>query len=176
MKILLFAIILFSLSSCDKKKQEIKKILKEWEGKEIIFPESLQAKVYGKDTIVSDLLEKKYKIFLHVDSTGCSSCKLQLFSWLQLIKSYEKYSDRLSFIITVHAVNQKKMAIICKQNKFDYPVFYDINGKMEALNQFPRNEEFRCFLLDVNNQVVLVGNPINNPKLLNLYEDIFLKK
>ena len=78
-------------------------------------------KVINKDTTWQELLQKKYKIFLHVDSTGCSECKLQLHAWKNLMKSFKHFQNQVAFIYVVHTNNHRELAIICKQNEFNYP-------------------------------------------------------
>ena len=49
-------------------------------------------------------------------------------------------------------------------------VFYDIDGSFERLNpHLPKNERFHTFLLDEHNKVILVGSPVDNTRLKNLY-------
>lgn len=170
----LLPVILFL--SCNSRQQEINRILKEWNNKTIVFPSSLQAKVYGKDTNAYELLEKKYKILLHVDSTGCSPCKLGLYSWTKLIESYKPYRDSVSFILVTHVLNPRKMEIICRENQFNYPIFYDTGGEMDKTNLFPKDETFRCFLIDSHNKVLAIGNPTQNPDIQKLYDGIILNK
>ena len=123
----------------------------------------------GKDTACNYLLNKKYKILLYVDSTACTECKLQLYEWYKLIKESQKYTDSLSFIFVVQTPNPKKIDIICKKNKFDYPIFYDSKNNINKINNFPEQIEYQTFLLNQDNRVLIIGNPIKNEKLWNLY-------
>ena len=60
-------------------------------------------------------------------------------------------------------------------NHFEYPLFLDKNRQMQQINNFPKEPMFQTFLLDKNNRVLLIGNPIGNTKLWNLYKDIIIK-
>jgi hypothetical protein len=54
--------------------------------------------------------------------------------------------------------------------RFHRTVFYDPDGSFERLNpHLPANEQFHTFLLNEDNKVILVGNPVHNEKLKNLY-------
>ncbi len=174
MKAFALIILLSVCVSCNSKQRNYIKTLQEWYGKEIVFSNNLKAKVFNRDTICDEMFNKKYKVVLHVDSTGCSQCKLQLSHWKIMMEEFEIHNDSLAFFYIVHTKNIRQMAIICKQNKFNHPLFYDINGEMEKLNHFNKNEEFRCFLLDSNNQVIILGNPINNPAIRKLYNKHFI--
>ncbi len=55
--------------------------------------------------------------------------------------------------------------------RFDYPVFLDTAGVFERSNPgLPANPVFHTFLLDRENRVVLVGSPIGNAKMWDLYK------
>lgn len=45
----------------------------------------------------------------------------------------------------------------------------DYNDELNSLNHFPSDERFQTFLLDKDNRVLAVGNPIHNPKIKELY-------
>lgn len=47
---------------------------------------------------------------------------------------------------------------------------------MNLLNHFPIDDSFRSFLLDRDNKVVIIGNPIHNPNIKKLYEKIICSK
>jgi hypothetical protein len=75
---LLSLLLLLGLFSCktDGRKEEAQKIVAEWTGKEIRFPDDYQCSFAGKDTISSlcaNLFQAEYKVLLYVDSAGCSN-------------------------------------------------------------------------------------------------------
>lgn len=164
-------ILVFMFLSCQHKKDTFREHVKKWEGKTIVFPCDMEAKVLGRDTFAYDLLEKKIKLLVYIDSAGCTPCKMHLYQWSQVIKENRKYTDNLAFIFVVHTDNPKKIDIICEQNQFDYPVFYDSGGKMEQLNHLPRDASFQTFLLE-NDKVKLIGDPLVYPKLMDLYMEV----
>ena len=47
---------------------------------------------------------------------------------------------------------------------------YDYNNDIERLNKFPAKKEYRTFLLDEENNVILIGAPTHNDKLWELYK------
>ena len=60
-------LLLFFLFSCsDIKKENIASILKEWEHKEILFPNNSVFSIQGKDTVAYPM-GGKYKVFSYVD-------------------------------------------------------------------------------------------------------------
>jgi hypothetical protein len=56
-------------------------------------------------------------------------------------------------------------------SQFNYPVFIDESGLFPKANpHIPADNRFHTFLLDKNGKVVLVGDPVNNPALWELYK------
>ncbi len=160
---------LLLLTACSPKENSRIQIIREWQNKEILFPRHLQARVLGKDTICDDLLHKTCKVLVHVDSSGCTPCRLHLYQWHKIIQEYKGETEKLAFVFIVHAQNPKKLDIICQENKFNYPVFYDKSGTTNRLNRFPKDIAFHTFLLGPGNKVLLSGDPIGRPPVWELY-------
>jgi hypothetical protein len=59
-----------------------------------------------------------------------------------------------------------------KSGGFDYPIMLDLKGEFNALNHFPDNFNFQTMLLDKDNKVIGIGNPVQSPKILDLYQSI----
>ena len=65
----------------ESEKERLSRLVKEWEGKEILFPAHSVFTIQGKDTVDFDFKDADYKVVTYIDSVGCTSCKLQLHSW-----------------------------------------------------------------------------------------------
>ena len=172
MKCVVYIILSFiALSSCkDSPKDEIACLVKEWDGKEIRFPESPVFTIQGKDTVDFSFRNAEYKVVSYVDSIGCISCKLQLDRWKDFIHEVDSLTGRtVPFILCLHTPDVFEMRRIVRKDDFQYPVFIDEKGTFDALNHFPTNMTFQTFLLDKNNQIVAIGNPGLNPKVKELY-------
>ena len=165
----------FLLSRCEKikRKNEAKTIVKEWSGKEITFPEVYRCYVAGNNNQklpCENLMKSNLKILLYVDSVGCTSCKLQLSEWEDLIdKLNSKVGDLLSMIYFIHPRDYSDLIQILESCHFKHPVFIDRNDEINKLNKFPEKTEYHCFLLDKNNKVLVIGNPIRNTKIMEIY-------
>ena len=60
---------------------------------------------------------------------------------------------------------QNNLELMISNTMFDYPILLDTLGEFEKLNpHLPKNGTFHTFLLDENNNVILVGNPLRNKK------------
>lgn len=165
-----------SLFSCNNysKKQDMIEIVKDWSGKEIKFPSSFDISTYLKSDN-NDLPD--YKILVYIDSVGCSSCKLQLPEWKKFITQLDSITDKdIQFIFILHPKEIREVKIQAKLNKFNYPLYFDKNNDFDKLNKFPTDISLQTFLLDKNNKVILLGNPIQNPKMKELYINKILNK
>ncbi len=60
------------LPSCSKdaKKAEAEKIVAEWTGKTVVFPEGIPCSSMGRDTLCPRINNADYRILLYTDSTG----------------------------------------------------------------------------------------------------------
>ena len=173
-RLVLFSLIIFSglvMVGCDLKKQEYRKTVKQWVGKEILFPE-LEAKFMGQDTVCNELWNAKYKILHYIDTLGCTKCKLRLFEWRNYLKQLESDFSNVSCIFVLGIPNFKSFEQLQKENLFTWPVFYDPKMKLNELNQFPLESILQTFLLNENNKVLAIGDPVRNPAIKKLYEDI----
>ena len=171
-------IVAFSLSSCkeNKRREEVARIVNEWIGKEIKFPENIPCYVLGKDTLpefCDDNFHKEYKILLYVDSAGCSDCRLNLFEWKQVIEETNNlFPDKVGFLLFFQPKSVAEMTDLFLRNSFEYPVFMDTIGSINRLNRFPQAMQHQCYLLDEDNKVLALGNPATNIQIWELYKQI----
>lgn len=59
-------------------------------------------------------------------------------------------------------------SLLIREN-FDKPICLDRSDSLNQLNHFPKDIRFQVFLLDKNNKVVVIGNPVHNPNVKELY-------
>ena len=162
------SLILFS--SCQNGIKNVEQLVREWEGKEIQFPPNSVFTVQGKDTIEYMGNSSSYKIVTYVDSIGCTSCKLQLLSWEEFIHRVDSVSyGKVSFLFYFHPKDKSELRLIFRRDNFEYPVCLDENDCFNKLNHFPSDMMFQTFLLDRDNKVLAIGNPVHNFKVKELY-------
>jgi len=171
MKICSWLLVLLFCCSCQESREEaVYRLVKEWTGKEIKFPERSVFTVQGKDTVDFTFHEADYKVLVYVDSVGCTSCKLQLDRWKKVIKEItEETGQDIPFLFFFHPKDMKELRYLTRRDSFTYPVCFDEKDELNALNRFPSDMTFQTFLLDKDNKVVSVGNPVHNPKVKELY-------
>lgn len=174
MKYLFIFCAFFLMLSCGNNRQT-EMIVKEWINKEIIFPPTISFGILGDETENVFMYNSDYKIIIYTDSLGCSSCKLQLSKWKMFMKEVDSFRPKsTNFLFFFFPKENDDIYRILLTEKFVYPVCLDTLDSFNTLNCLPKDERFQTFLLDKNNKVLAIGNPIHNPKVKELYMKIIL--
>ena len=173
--------LLLILCSCKENRRTLSalQIVTEWTGKEILFPEGILSQSMGKDTIGIDFSNPNYKILLYVDSAGCSSCRLRLSEWKQIMEEADSlFSSKVDFLFFFQPKKQdeKELEFIFRQLGFQHPVFIDTKKEIDRINKFPSQTEYQCFLLDRDNKVLMIGNPSINTGIWQLFKGYISEK
>lgn len=178
-KDVLYILLILTFISCQESNPGSKfmQLLDTWSGKEIIFPNELMFSIQGRDTIDIRDWEANYKIVSYIDSSGCTVCKLNLKKWNAFIDSARVVSNHsIVPYLYFHPQSSKEIMYLLRRDNFKYPVCIDNNDTFNKLNKLPSNEVFQTFLLDKDNKIVLIGNPILNPKVKELYLSVLQGK
>jgi hypothetical protein len=176
MKYIIILLIVFigAIACKNRIDPEAERIIKEWAGKTVIFPEHIPClHSIKKDTIKECMSnsDKEYKILLYVDSTGCMSCKLRLHDWTSYMYGLDSLAN---FLFYFYPKNENDLFDLFMQTQFSHYIYIDSQGDLNRLNHFPDNPEFNCFLLDKNNEVLAIGDPVKNPKIWDFYKQIIM--
>jgi hypothetical protein len=165
----IICIVLFTACS-ESREEAVYRLVKEWTGKEIKFPDHSVFTIQGKDTVTMDFHNTDFKVITYVDSIGCTSCKLQLHRWKELIAEMDSLtSGTVPFLFYFHPKDMKELRYLTRRDNFTYPVCFDEDDEFNSLNRFPSEMTFQTFLLDKENKVIGMGNPVHNPKVKELY-------
>jgi hypothetical protein len=168
----LLIFLFFSFQSCNKSKEQVKTVIEEWDHKEIKIPVNLQVKCIRHDKLGIDLLKHQYKILIYIDSLSCIPCRLHLKEWKAYINAGQMRKYDIGYLFVIQSKNYKKIEERLYIDNFTYPIICDPMDEFNKLNKLPKEERFQTFLLDDKNRVLLIGSPINNEKLSELYNDI----
>ena len=180
MRTFAYIILLLLIISCGNTEAEkTRKLIEKWFGKEIFYPENVSFESYSREygDRKMNLVKGDYSILFYIDSVDCMSCKLRLDKWGELIHVVDSVSDgRTPFVFVFQSKRKEDMIHFLKRSGFEYPVFIDTEGLFNRLNNLPDNDVFHNFLLDKNNRIVAIGNPVDNPYVRQLYLDIIQGK
>lgn len=175
---LIILLLTIFLSACqDKQKEIITLLVKEWQGKQILFPENMVFTRFASDTTNFVIPTSDYKVLVFVDSIGCTSCKLQLSRWKEFIRYTDSISQKnIPFLFFFQFDDQWEIHSLLIRENFDKPICLDRSDSLNRLNHFPKDIRFQVFLLDKNNKVVVIGNPVHNPNVKELYLEEISRK
>ena len=117
---------------------------------------------------------------VYVDSVVCSSCRLkEMYKWDDFLSKLESVSSQIKvfFIFATSYDNIRKLKISAKTLPNSFPIYMDTTNIFLRMNpHIPHNPMFHTFLLDENNNVLLVGNPLENEKIKKLFWQIVEEK
>ncbi len=165
----LIPILLLVMTSCSGSNKEQRGIVAEWTGKEIVIPEGLGFQV-DNIPVDYDFDAADFKIVTYVDSAGCTNCRMKLKDWDKVIDGFRSSPDvDVSFLMIVDSDKREEIERLVKDNDFHHPVSIDSAGLFRKANPLPSKPEHQTFLLDADNKVIALGNPVQNPKIRELY-------
>ena len=174
--IMLIGLVL-AAASCSGRVDKEKEVLSSLLGREIVIPDSLVCRIL--DTPIEyDISNADYKIITYIDSAGCVPCRMKLASWKEIINEYKGITDEdIEFLMIINApAKSRDLKIILSQYDFTYPVMFDPDNEFRQKNNLSDDQQFHTLLLDLNNEVIGVGNPAENPKIRDFYRKMIVKE
>ena len=113
---------------------------------------------------------------IYVDSTECSSCYLGVIQkWEPLMNSLRLNYNfiRTTILLAPQKETQADFFEKLEYTKFRYPLYIDTCNIFSQTNKFiPAEKMYHTFLLDENGRVILVGNPLKNEEIKNMFHNI----
>lgn len=150
-------------------------IVRQWLGKTVALDVKPELIAIGQQPIK---LESDFYVLSYIDSMGCVSCKMGLPKW----KAFSAYVDSISrkhvpVVFVVQESASRNVLFSMKADNFipDY-IIVDKNDRFQKKYKFPTENEMQTFLLDRNNRVVAIGNPISQEKVMSLFISYIIKK
>lgn len=171
--------------SCDSRKKEVQNRVEEMRSTAIKIPYERMA-CWTNDSISANSPWNiaKLKLVHYVDSATCSSCFLQKAAtddFLHRMEALQSNEFCNVFIISPGNKAKKRLETDFREKRIPQTIFVDTaNVFMELNPNIPSETMYHTFLLDENNNVILVGNPMVNQEvegmLLTVVEDKLGKK
>ena len=160
--------VLAIFSSCGSSTDRLKQELSNLQSKAIKLPlGEMECQIDGKASDSTILAKSDFKLIIYSHPATCSSCAIKgLHIWDDLIDYSNKHNGRLMFyfIYAPKLEKIKEIKISLRSSLLDYPMFIDTAQVFAKANpHIPKNPALHTFLLDENNNVILVGSPLNNP-------------
>lgn len=170
----LFLILIMSMcvASCSNENDYLR-IVKEWAGMEIVVPEDYIYQVM--DTPVDyDFDSADFKIIAYVDSSECTSCMMKLYQWNKVMNELKSVRKDVSinFLMVLEGNDRDVVRRAYLADMFPYPIVFDEMFRFSKTNKLPDNNLCHTFLLDIDNKILAIGNPVQNPKVKELFKKL----
>ncbi|WP_454879771.1 hypothetical protein [Sphingobacterium detergens] len=166
-----FAVIVLMLliTSCNRKKDRVD-IIDKLVGTEVNLGNHL-VEMNGNGKPV--LKNYDYQIVLYTDSAGCMDCAFDLESWRDLMKQADTtLSKKIDFKFIFHPAAKNQLQSLLIKSNFEYPVYIDYDNHFYKENAVPEDLLLQCFLIDKENKILAVGNPIYRSEVWNYFKTI----
>lgn len=165
------------LISCNNKSHETEKAVSHFMGQSIILPKTSKT-LYRDSLYKKQLLRKEPKLKITTLLWGdCHSCIKDLKEWEDFYQySNTKENIEIMFYLFTSDLDFFRENLYT-ENIYNFPLIIDQKNNYMVKNDIPFNKKlFQTFLLDSNNRVILVGNPIYSDKLMKLYKEEINKR
>ncbi len=170
--VLLSCIIILSVHSCSQ--QQIKNQIASFCESVIQFPYDLE--VWHDNCMHSDSLYRiptnSIKFVFYFSEDECSSCAIE---GLGIYEEFFRLTvDDIFYPMIIFSPKDgqeyKALQVNLKLTPFPYPIYIDKRHIFQQLNvKIPKDTRYHSFLLDKNNRVVLVGNPLASDAMWTLF-------
>ena len=160
------------ITACESNKSKIRKTMEQMQSAQIVIPYD-KLDCWTSDSIkeISPWKNAKLKLVHYIDSAQCSSCYLVKKQALEPLIKLEKKSNNqfCNLFIVQPGVNSRNWKVLTENYKHKATpttLFIDsINVFMNENPNIPQESMYHTFLLDENNKVILIGNPILNKQI-----------
>lgn len=144
--------------------------------KTICFPDSMT--VIQNEIITSNslILNDLYpiKLILYYSPNRCTPCiigRLKDYERIFDLEVENQFSPQIILASKEKTHEYKALISELKMQSLQFPVYIDKYDEFRRLNPcLPKNMNLHAFLLDKNNKVVLVGNPLINEAMWALFK------
>jgi len=169
-KVVFLFLFSFTLFSCINKEHNLENATDQWLGRYIKFPKTIKYTTLSTDSANIDLIKKKCKILVYADSVGCTSCKLNLSGWKLLIEDVERlYPNQVGFVFFINSMDSITINLMLKYHEFNYPIIISEENTIGNLNNISKEIHLHFFLLNHNNKIFLVGDPVSDMNVKKMY-------
>ena len=158
--------------SCNRNR-EASEIVTSLYGRDVNIPQSDAVICKGRlyHEVDSSVLEKgKLLLVYYKELSGCSLCEIGHLYELARLPADSTYSV---LVIVKPSQDAGKVIETVQLQQHAFPVLIDLNGAFHESNPFlPRNPKYHTLLLNHEKQVILVGDPLYNEKMMSVFNDV----
>ena len=171
---ILILVIFFALIACKSRNsdrtEKYKAVIEKYMNQRLILPDTiLPVRTVDKNETYCKLKNNnKFKIITSIDGS-CNVCIEQLQRWGSLIQELD---TSVVFLCFMNAYDSTTMNLLLENESYKFPLILDNEHLFLRLNHIGFYDEIKTFLLDLNDNVLLVGSPVSNPQMWELYKRV----
>lgn len=177
-KLLILFISSLIVISCKENKDKemiLKDIVERNLGSKLHLPKNMNIykpfKNYKADS--TKIMNSNIKVCAFINAS-CGTCISKINEWEIFANEVSKYNVPIMLICGANNYDRFEfIKYLCESGSvkgFLYPFFLDQKNKYLELNSFMEKEEsFKTVLVNNENKILLMGNPIDNKKIKELY-------
>lgn len=160
---------LMLLSSCGKKNfaDDILKL----QSRPIDLSSCEGASCYGEGQRTAYHSEDStYKLVIYIDSASCSPCFVShMYDYEETVAELDSVGIRTVFIFEPQKERENEVRSLLEEQACPFLSVIVRNGSFSSANpHLPSSPLLHSFLLDKENKVIVVGNPVRNDKIKEL--------
>lgn len=114
----------------------------------------------------------------YFDSAECSPCAIsRMYLWDMFVDKHNEHNDHIRYKFIFYTPDSVGNSIDSSiSNNPSISVYWDPCGSFGRNNpQIPDNPNMHSFLIDEDNNILLIGNPLTNSKIDKLFSKIISK-
>lgn len=164
-----FFLVLLALPSC--KRIAVQHRYKQMVEHEVVMPQGM--------TLLSERFVNPFgktdRIVVWFDAHACSTCEVKrLNGWTSVLDSFGEEAPDPIFVFSCPEDLRDEFETTIANMEYDFSIWADYQNEFELNNkQIPADSRYHTFVIDSTNNVVLIGNPVYNKKIRQLYQSYF---
>lgn len=167
---LAFAVVLLSCKESADRRHRL--FTEAWMGKSVYYPADSVFESFEADSVRKYSRKRMpYTVVTYIDTArrnGTDTWHPE--AWKAFLREFNQVAGgRATCLFFFHPANREEMIAQLRRAKFNYPVCIDEDDLFFKLNRFPSENTFRTFLLNENNKIIAMGNPIEDERVKTLY-------
>lgn len=121
-----------------------------------------------------------YRYVIYLDSIMCSKCEMNRLSMINTVINNSRKDNlkNVEFLLIFDPINSDSATFSINYNlsSLTLPAYLDITHSFKTNNTFiPKDTKYHSFLVDPNDSIVLLGNPIYNDNVESALYNILQK-
>ena len=167
---ILIASLVFSCTNKTHKKQ-MNELVKERIGTSVIFPSAIvKAGTDSNLLAISEAVEYKYKLVVYTDG-DCGQCISELYKWTEFLNDNTEVFKSVREIFIIYSENFQRFEYLTEKAEIKLPFYYDSTNLYITRNTI-YEPMLQSLILDKNNKILIVGSPIENAAMQELYRKV----